>query len=47
MFRAIMLIGKAHEVFDALEAIAKEHPNRTIGEMTENIKSWKQKHGLT
>ncbi|MCK5236297.1 MAG: hypothetical protein KAR06_04850 [Deltaproteobacteria bacterium] len=46
MFRAIMLTGKAHEVFDALKVMAKEHPTRTIGEMAENIKSWKQKHGL-
>ena len=39
MFRAIMLTGKAQEVFDAIEAMAKEHPQRTIGEMAENIKS--------
>ena len=46
MFRAIMLKGKASEVFDTLRAMAKSHPLRTIGEIEENIKEHQRKYGL-
>ncbi|KKL56015.1 hypothetical protein LCGC14_2249670 [marine sediment metagenome] len=36
MFRAIMLKGKAHQVWSILNTLAEQHPTRTIGEITEN-----------